>query len=317
MPEDTGIIKGFNHKEFAQNLSSQAKELIPKDISEEDQKFIEEIVYKFCLMSGEALNKDNTISINANQACLISQFIGEWSFHKTIDLIRGNIEMGLRESILQKIAFTIFEIAKQGVIKNMPQEQLIPLVEHHVTKTYNEALEDLTKRGVISKDVEENASKQSNIDVMARQQVKQENPHMGMSDAKILKLASLAFLIKNLPSQKIDKIINKFDEREANILHQYLKMSDLEKRLNPSVAAQCLQDMKKHLPAPKGVSYDRCYLELKKMLLKTDENAIDTILKDERPLIKDFVKGVYENRVIQMPSAVADIIYNHIKENIS
>lgn len=311
-----GLIKGFNHTDFAKNLATQASELIPKDLSEIDKKFIVDIVYKFCLMSGDALNKDNTINLNANQACLISQFIGEWSFHKSIDLIRGGVDINLREPILQKIAFTIFEIAKQAVLKNMPQEQIIPLVEHHVKKSFEEAINDLVKKEVLPPDSLQKILGQSNIDAMARAQVQDENPHVAMSDAKILKLASLAFFIKNLPKEKAQKIINKFDKAEATVISQYLQMEDLENKLNPSIAAQCLQDMKHHLPTPKNVSYDRCYLELCKLLSKVEIEQVQEIIANERSGIKDFVLSVYNKKPVQMPTLVADTIYEYMKEKI-
>ena len=50
---------------------------------------------------------------------------------------------------MQKIAFTIFEIAKQMISKNMPQDEILQIVEHHVKKAYVKALEDLKERKII------------------------------------------------------------------------------------------------------------------------------------------------------------------------
>ena len=81
-------IEGFDHKAFAKNLAGQAGQVVPEDIAPEDKKFVVDIVYKFCFLSGDALIKDETITLDAPQASLITQFIGEWSFHKSIDLIQ-------------------------------------------------------------------------------------------------------------------------------------------------------------------------------------------------------------------------------------
>ncbi|MBR3550185.1 MAG: hypothetical protein IKN90_08920, partial [Treponema sp.] len=66
--------------------------------------------------------------ISAEQAIFITQIIAEWSFHKSIDLVHSGINKDYWDSIMQKIAFTIFEVAKQGVIRNVPQEQLLQAV---------------------------------------------------------------------------------------------------------------------------------------------------------------------------------------------
>ena len=129
-------IAGFNPQDFAKNLAGQAGQVIPADISAADKKFIIDIVYKFCVLSGDALTKDTALNLDAAQASLITQFIGECSFHKSIDLLRAKVNPALREGILQRVAFTVFEIAKQAVVKKMPQEQIIPLVEHHVNTCF-------------------------------------------------------------------------------------------------------------------------------------------------------------------------------------
>ncbi len=312
-----GHIKGFNQVAFAKNLAGQAEQLIPGGLSEEDKKFVVDIVYKFCVMSGDALNNDETIQIDVNQASLISQFIGEWSFHKAIDLIHGGIEMSLREPILQKVAFTVFEVAKQAVIKRMPQEQIIPLVEHHVDKSFSEALEELEKTGAINKDLREKTVKQSNIDAMAKQQVQEENPAVGMSDSKIIKLASLAYLIKGFPPDKIKAILAKFNKKESAVLIQYLGMKDLESRLNPDVAAKFLKEVKGILPVPETLSYEKCFTKLCKIVNNSEKNKISSIIKDERPLIKQFVNSAYSGQATGVPAMVASVICKYLEEKVS
>ena len=70
---------------------------------------------------------------------------------------------------MQKIAFTIFEVAKQAIMKNVPQDQILQLIEHHVNKSYKDAIDNLEKRGVISAEISQKAMSQSNIDDMAAQ----------------------------------------------------------------------------------------------------------------------------------------------------
>lgn len=310
-------IAGFNPQDFAKNLTGQAGQVIPADISAADKKFIIDIVYKFCVLSGDALTKDTALNLDAAQASLITQFIGEWSFHKSIDLLRAKVNPALREGILQRVAFTVFEIAKQAVVKKMPQEQIIPLVEHHVNTCFKQAIEDLKSKGQLDEKVSDNVLHQSNIDSMAKTEVEKETVGADMSDAKILKLASLALLIKNFPAEKIKNIISKFNKPEAQVLIQYLKMPDLENKVDSDITARCITEIRKTLPEPKIVTYDRCFRKLCKIVKNSDKNSISNIIKEERPVIRDFVLSAYTKDEAVIPARVAAIICKHLEEKLT
>ena len=131
-------IKGFKYKDLAEKFAIQAKEVVPKDINEENKNYIVNLVYNFCLMAGKALDDDPNIELNAEQAIIVCQLIGEWSFHKAVDTIRSNIDPSLRDDILKKVAFTVYEIARMAITKKMDMNEVIPLVEQHVKVAFEE-----------------------------------------------------------------------------------------------------------------------------------------------------------------------------------
>lgn len=307
-------IEGFDNKTFAQNLAAQAGQVAPADISPEDKKFILDIVYKFCFLSGDALIKDETINLDGPQASLVTQFIGEWSFHKSIDLIRSKIDPSLREGILQRVAFTVFEIAKQAVLKRMPQEQIIPLVEHHVNTCFKQALDDLKEKGMLDEKAEESILSQSNIDSMAQTQAQEEVIGSEMSDNKILKLGSLALLIKNFPQNKIKNILSKFNEPEREVLVQYLSMNDLESKIDTKITARCLNEIKQTLPEPLNISYERIFRRLCKIVKNSDKEQISNIIKDERPLLREFVLQARIGQEVEIPPRIAGVICKYLEE---
>ena len=319
MADDKRVIEGFSPQDFAKNLAAQASQVIPADIQPADKKFIIDIVYKFCVLSGDALVKDAALNLDAGQASLITQFIGEWSFHKSIDLLRAKINPSLREGILQRVAFTVFEIAKQAVVKKMPQEQIIPLVEHHVNTCFKQAIEDLKAKGALDEKVSNDALHQSNIDSMAKTEAEKESAGTvgaNMSDAKILKLASLALLIKKFPPAKIKNIITKFNKPEAQVLIQYLKMPDLEAKVDKDITARCISEIRQALPEPKIISFERCYKKLCKIVKNSDKNTISNIIKDERPQIKDFVLSAFVKDEVIIPAKVAAVVCKYLEEKI-
>ena len=161
-------IEGFDYKGFAASMAEQAKELVPKELEEREKEYIVKTLGNFTLLAGEALYNDTQLNLTPEQAVFITQIIAEWSFHKSIDLIHSGILPQYWDSIMQKIAFTIFEVAKQAVIRKIPQDQLLQAVEHHVVKVYNSSIEELEKKGVIDEATKSRAESQSNIDAMAK-----------------------------------------------------------------------------------------------------------------------------------------------------
>ena len=161
------MSNNFDYKEFAKSLENQCVELIPSEFCTQDKDYIIQKVYDFSLMAGEALCNDDVLNIDAQSKVLIAQMIAEWAFHKSCDLIRANIPAQYRDEILQKIAFAVFEVAKQGFTQKVPQRDILNLAEYHVNKTYKECIEDLTQRHIISQADAQNTLSLSNIDEMA------------------------------------------------------------------------------------------------------------------------------------------------------
>lgn len=312
-------IKTFNCDAFSKDLTQQAAEVVPKDISPEDKKFVLDIIFRFCKMAGDALVAEENSILTASEVSLVTQFIGEWIFHKSIDLIRGGVDSKFREGILQKVAFTVFDIAKKAIEKKLPQEQLITLVEAHVKKCFTKAIEDLTKKGAVSEDVSKNALSQSNIDVMAEEQVYEEleQEAVCMSDEKMIKLASLAILMRSFSSEKMKNILTQFEKPERDVLLNYLKMPDLEDQLDIKATMRCFEEMKNTLPEAIVVSYDKAYKKMCKIVKNSDKNRILNIIDKERPVVKEFVMGCYRKEQKRVPAYIADVISEYVEKNVS
>lgn len=311
-------IAGFNPHEFAENISMQASEVIPADISGNDRIFIIEIIKKFCSMAGDAVIQDTKSNFSAEDASLICQFIGEWTFHKSIDLTKGGIDINLREGILQKVAFTIFEIVKQGINKKIPQEALIELVEGQVNKSFKGALEELKKKNILNDEAIKKAESQSNVDNMVQATVEEETKAIQeMSDKKILKLASLALLLKSLPQEKQNAILSKFNEPEARVLKDYLNMENLEAKVDPKITQRCLGEVKSILPQPKHSSSENCMFKLKKLIFRNGREQIDNLVKFERPNIKATINNIIAGEEVEISPHIKVALFNYISEKVS
>lgn len=262
-------------------------------------------------MAGEALYNDTEYQYSADNAYIITQLIGEWTFHKVIDLIHGKIPRQHRDKILQQIAFTVFEIAKQCIKRDMPQPEIIKVVEAQVQKTCNKALMDLQKKGALTPEQASNAAKMSNLDDMSKQQA-----GANASDTKLLKLVSFAMVLRSMPQDKVATIINKFEKDDAEILREYLKMEDLEHKLDQSVISKYLSEIKMNMPSPSKISLPKIANRMKKLIKPSNQKFVTKLFENERPNIKNFVLA-NEEEGSALPPRIADVVCQHLEEKLS
>lgn len=345
-------IEGFDFKGFAASMAEQAKELVPAELQDREKEYIVKTLGNFTLLAGEALYNDEQLNLNAEQAVFITQVIAEWSFHKSIDLIHSGILPQYWDSIMQKIAFTIFEVAKQAVIRKIPQEQLLQAVEHHVIKVYNTCIEELQKKGVIDEEIKNRAESQSNIDAMAKQAQQQQqmqqqaaaeeaerreaeaakrreekrNKRKGDKNTAVaipqgisnkqMKLMTLALVLKILSQDKVMTILNKFDSNDSLAISQYMNMADLESHLDSDLISDCLKEMKGYLPIKRKLSQENVMADLLRMYRSTPRERIEQIIKNERPLVKRFISQAYDGEYSGLPLRVAGIVAQYVEDSI-
>ncbi|MCD8378154.1 MAG: hypothetical protein LUB59_05125 [Candidatus Gastranaerophilales bacterium] len=340
-------IEGFDYKEFANMMSSQAGELVPKNFNDMQRNYVVKTLTNFTLLAGEAISNDAKLNFNADQAVFVTQIIAEWSFHKSIDLVHSGIMPEHWDGVMQKIAFTIFEIAKQAIQKNIPQDKTLQLIEHHVDKTYREAIADLEKRGIISNEISKKAASQSNIDDMAKQVQEQEEQERarqaaqaqaqaqdkakqqsqgtplsqqqmssGNSDGRELKLKSIAMVMKLLDETRAKEVLAEFPPEIAQKIMSYVNTPRLEEQVDLRIALQCLEDLKIIIPKKRKLSQDNVVREMNKVFDVHQMEDIEQLIKPERPFIKRFVSQAYEGDYYSaVPLKVAEILVGYIKDS--
>ena len=344
-------IEGFDYKGFAASMAEQAKELVPKELQDREKEYIVKTLGNFTLLAGEALYNDTQLNLTAEQAVFITQIIAEWSFHKSIDLIHSGILPQYWDSIMQKIAFTIFEVAKQAVIRKIPQDQLLQAVEHHVIKVYKSSIEELEQKGIIDEEIKNRAESQSNIDAMAKQaQEEQKRQQMAAAEEaersmeaaekrreekrkqrrmekqkasmpqgitnKQMKLMTLALVLKILSQDKVTTILNKFDSNDSLAISQYMNMADLESHIDGDLISGCLKEMKEYLPVKRKLTKENVLGDLLRIYRSTSREKIEKIVKNERPLVKRFLAQAYDGEYSDLPLIDAGIVAQYVEDSI-
>lgn len=356
-------IQGFDYKGFAQNLASQATELVPKDFDANQRAYVTNTLLNFSMLAGEALYNDTELNFNADQAVMITQIIAEWSYHKSVDLIRSGIPQQYWDPIMQKIAFTIFEIAKQTFKQELPQEQILQLIEHHVKKAYLDSIAELKDKGLIDEGLMEFASKQSNIDTMMQemqqngeveqaqqaQQAAAQNPVQQVPQAggavqnaqsnlpaaqnaggvpaagsekdkyappKLLKLVSLALLLKRVDEEKVQSILERFDQDVAGTVIKYMYVDNLEEQVDPTLTMICLDEVADKIPGATEINKKRLVAGLKASLEGVSKPKLEQMLQMERQYVRRLVFNALEDEYYEMSPRIAKIVATYIQNSV-
>jgi len=318
-------IEGFDYQNFSQVLASQASELLPDYFDEFQRNYVTTTISNFASLAGEALYNDTTINFDAEKAMLVTQIIAEWSFHKSVDLVKSGILSDYWDGIMQKIAFTIFEIAKQSLIQGIEIDQILQVVEYNVNTSYESALAELKTNGIIDESLYENAAHQSNIDVMMEQIQEDkaaaiesgETPaNTQSSGSKTIKLAAVALLLKQVTQERAQIILSKFNTQDAQLIIQYMQMPDLEQKVDKNIAIKYLREIKMNLPEPKKINPNKILSKINKIEKEKGKINIEIAIGKERTNVQVFVKNAYEGEFSKMPARVASIIAEHLEERV-
>ena len=331
-------IKGFDYKGFAQSMHAQAIELVPPHFTPDQKEYIAGTLLKFSMIAGEALDKDG--EFNAEQAIMITQIIAEWSFHKTVDLVNSGIPRQYWDPIMQKIALTIFEVSKNAFRQNVPQEQALEAIEHHVRKCYIDSIEELKNRNLIDEELMERAVNQSNIDAMAQmseeemmaeaQQVQQNQAPQGVQpqampqpasssiqnpvaqsnmsvpqldevNARKLKLLTVAMLFQRMQKDKVQVILDKFSQEEAVDIIRYMDMPDLAQKIDTRTVINCLKEFRDFVPAqPLDLSPTKIVNKIKALGDFIERPRLEMLMKSERARVRRFVFSALEGETVEM-----------------
>ena len=337
----------FDYENFAQNLAAQAQDLVPAEFSPEEKQYVINTLGNFSMMAGKALAEDQNLPFNAETSTYITQIIAEWSFHKSVDVIRSGIPRQHWDGIMQKIAYTIFEVAKQAFSQNMPNDQIIEIIEHHVNKTYVDAITELKNNGVIDEGLMEFAASQSNMNKMAQEMQQQQaqaqaqgseaeqyaqdgqnlpqvangsasvTPQVQVNASKALKLATVAMLFNRMNQDRVQTILDKFSENDAQDVIKYMKLPDLTQRVGVENAMRCLQEIKMNLPKASDLAPVKVVKKIKNFASKYSEKELEMMLIKERIGVKRLVFTALEDKYYEkIPPKVASIVATHLINSV-
>jgi len=313
-------ITSLNPQEFGKDLAQQAINYMPAEFSEEQKNYIAKKVFNFCILAGNHLLEKFNEHFNDEQARIIVQFIGEWTFHKGIDLIRADIPSENWEEILQQVAFAALQMAIQSFAEGHDQNKIAAIIENHVILTYQNCINNLKQNGILTEEKAQLALTTSNVDLMAK-----EAGGAGVNaledEEKTLKYASIAIVLQKMSREKVNKILENFNEEEQQFIQGYLNIENLEQKLDPALAYQYLADLKKNMASVVKPKMLEVVTNIKALSKEFTEEEIFNTISYERGKVLDFIETcIFEKTSkavkVEFSPYIAKILYSYIKSKL-
>jgi hypothetical protein len=314
------VLKDLNPQEFAKNLAQQATGYVPGDINEECKNYIVKKVHEFCLITGDHLKKNFAAKFSDEQAVIIIQFIGEWTFHKAIDIIRSGLQTQYWDQILQQVAFSALKAAIHANLENFEQAKAAAFIENNVMSTYEECIKQLVKANVITEAKVKDILSYSNVDKMA-QEAGGGTASTPEEEEKTLKYATIAIVLKQMPKNKVNSILEKLGHEEREKILSCLKIEDIENKLDSSIIDKYLKELKKNLCIIKKPSSNEIVESMKKLQSRFSEEEIINLTLFERSEIQRFISDCLfekssKNVRIELSSYIAKIVYGYLSAKL-
>lgn len=160
----------FKYKDFVNQLRFQVVKNCP-DFTEwnwdDGEKYVRDVFYFHTIKYGEICHDNPLIDVESAEA--ITQVIAEWTFHKTIDLICGQIPLDFHKSVLEHINKKIYEYFNRPDVNEITKgayftEKSLSDVQKLVKDTYRAELAQIYSDNGIDKDTYTNALSLSHFD---------------------------------------------------------------------------------------------------------------------------------------------------------
>ena len=307
-------ITALNTQEFAKELAQQALSYVPPDLNDEQKNFVAKKVFEFSIIAGNHLIEKFKDQLNDEQAQTIIQFIGEWTFHKNIDIIRSGIPQKHWVEILQQVAFAALQTAIQCYLENYEPAKIAASIEVKVTAAYENCIRKLAGAGVIAQEKVQGILTESNVDKMAKENAP--NNVIG-NEEKVIKYAAFAIVLKKLPKEKIDNILSGFSPEEQEYINNYLQVEGLEKKLDNSVVYEYLQELKQTVSGIAKPRITQVIANIKDLKQNYDDEEIFDIVGHERDMVIEFIESCLFEKTpkalkLDFSPYAARILYDYI-----
>ena len=86
--------------------------------------------------------------------------------------------------------------------------------------------------------------------------------------------------------------------------------------LDGDIFLNCLKEMKDFLPSKRKLTKENVMRDLLRLYKSNSREAIEKVIKNERPLVKRFISQAYDGEYSGLPIQVAGIVAQYVEDSI-
>ena len=133
---------------------------------------------------------------------------------------------------------------------------------------------------------------------------------------KLLKLVTVALLLKRVDEEKVQSILERFDQETAGTVIKYMYVDGLEDKVDPTLTMKCLDEIAENLPGATEINKNKLVERVKAAAENYDKNKLELALQLERQKVRRFVFNALEDEYYALPPRVADVIATHLENGV-
>ena len=220
----------------------------------------------------------------------------------------------------------IYQSGLEAIINKLPLNKLLPLIEEKVATVYKNEIQKLQKKGVLDEKQFEKAITASNFDEMVTKTEDDEIQNIpvntNISNKKILKLATLAIIMRKLPKEQSAEILTSFDKQDVAQILNYMKMPNIEDKIDPQIIVSTLEELKTIIPLTEELNAEKILKRFNKLIKNVPESVLKKIAKRERGSVRSFILDrkfpateIFPPRILQsLVDSIEDKLNDYKKE---
>lgn len=133
---------------------------------------------------------------------------------------------------------------------------------------------------------------------------------------KLLKLVTLALLLKRVDEEKVQSILERFDQDVAGTVIKYMYVDGLEEQVDPTLTMKCLDDIAEEMPGATEINKNHLVEKVKQIAELYDKTKLEQALQLERQKVRRFVFNALEGEYYDIPPRVANVIATHLQHGV-
>ena len=129
-------------------------------------------------------------------------------------------------------------------------------------------------------------------------------------------MVSLALLLKRVDEEKVQSILERFDQDVAGTVIKYMYVDGLEDKVDPTLTMKCLDEIADNIPGATEINKKRLVRNIKAAVEGVSKPRLEQMFQMERQNVRRLVFNALEDEYYDMSPRIANIVASYIQSSV-